>query len=216
MDDDRQLKGLCTTRNLAVGINKEFCNHNERIEALTNELSVYKMITNNMTDIVNLVDREGILVFVNPSDQNILGYEPSERLGSSVFRNIHPEEKEMVQSEFRKCINENVICKAVFRLQDVNKYFRWFEATGKPIFDKSGSVTGAVIVARDITDRKNTEDQLKQSENKYRLLAENARDVIGRVKFQPHPHFEYISPSVKDITGFSPEELYKDCNYSAT
>jgi diguanylate cyclase (GGDEF)-like protein/PAS domain S-box-containing protein len=63
----------------------------------------------------------------------------------------------------------------------------------------------------DITELKNTEKKLKKSEEKFRLLAENARDIIYRIKlFAEKFEFEYISPSVTEITGYTPEDYYKD------
>lgn len=51
---------------------------------------------------------------------------------------------------------------------------------------------------------------LAKKEAQFRLLAENAKDIIFRFNLYPQPHFDYISPSVKDISGFSPEEFYND------
>ncbi|HOW54052.1 MAG TPA: PAS domain S-box protein [Syntrophorhabdaceae bacterium] len=62
-------------------------------------------------------------------------------------------------------------------------------------------------VVRDITDRKRVEQALLESESRFRLLAENARDMIFRLSLNDG-RFEYVSPSVYDITGYTPEECY--------
>jgi two-component system cell cycle sensor histidine kinase/response regulator CckA len=51
---------------------------------------------------------------------------------------------------------------------------------------------------------------LRQSEARFRRLAENAQDVIYRYRSAPHPGFEYVSPAVTAITGYTPEECYAD------
>jgi PAS domain S-box-containing protein len=51
-------------------------------------------------------------------------------------------------------------------------------------------------------------EALAQSESQFRLLAENALDIIFRLKIRPKIEFDYISPAVLAITGFSPEEIY--------
>jgi len=53
-------------------------------------------------------------------------------------------------------------------------------------------------------------EDLHQSEARFRRLAENAQDIIYRYRSAPHPGFEYVSPAVTAITGYTPEECYAD------
>lgn len=53
---------------------------------------------------------------------------------------------------------------------------------------------------------------LEESEKLFRLLTENAQDIIYRIKLHPTPGFEYISPVVTEILGYTPEEYYRDFN----
>ena len=53
-------------------------------------------------------------------------------------------------------------------------------------------------------------EALEKSEARFRLLAENAQDVIIRLKFSPQLYFDYISPALLAMTGYSPEEIYTD------
>ncbi|MEX2225233.1 MAG: PAS domain S-box protein [Dehalococcoidia bacterium] len=59
-------------------------------------------------------------------------------------------------------------------------------------------------------ERHRTEQQMRRSEQMFRLLAERAADVVFHFDFHPQPHFEYLSPSVKVLTGYDPDEFYAD------
>lgn len=81
---------------------------------------------------------------------------------------------------------------------------RWFNITVDPMRDKAGRLTGAVHIARDITEARKIEESLHESEEKYRLLAETTRDIIllhdldGRIT--------YVNRAGLEMTGFTPEE----------
>ena len=83
------------------------------------------------------------------------------------------------------------------------------------IRESSGRIVGALTVTRDlsdanITERHEVDEALRTSERRFRLLAENARDLIFRIGLRPEPHVEYVSPASVAITGFTPEELYEN------
>ncbi|MHC1785047.1 MAG: PAS domain S-box protein [Anaerolineaceae bacterium] len=74
--------------------------------------------------------------------------------------------------------------------------------------DENGNPVKVLGVVQDITDRKRVEEKLLQSEERFRRLAENARDVIYRMSL-PDGKYEYVSPAALSVFGYSPEEFYR-------
>lgn len=90
-------------------------------------------------------------------------------------------------------------------------------ADGRPLFALlSGTMTDdrqrSIITAIDFTARKQAEIELKQSEAKYRQLAENSTSIVYRIQLKPEFKFDYVSPSSTAIIGYTPEDHYNDPN----
>ncbi len=82
-------------------------------------------------------------------------------------------------------------------------------AKAAPLLDNEGRLAGAIESLRDITAQRNAEDLLHKSEERFRRLTENAHDIIYRMSL-PDGTYEYVSPAVFEITGYTPEEFYDD------
>ena len=78
------------------------------------------------------------------------------------------------------------------------------------VFPGSGDAPLTLEVGLDITEQKRAQQELARSESRFRRLAENAPDVIYRYRISPNPGFDYISPAVTDVSGYTPDEYYAD------
>ncbi len=67
-----------------------------------------------------------------------------------------------------------------------------------------------LVMAKNLTGFLQAQEAQRASEARFRLLAENARDLVFRYRYLPEPGFEFISPSLIALTGYEPEELYRD------
>lgn len=83
------------------------------------------------------------------------------------------------------------------------------EISLSPVRTERGTYVTAIV--RDISERRALEEAQRRSEERYRLLAEQARDIIYRIRLRPAPPcIEYMSPSSMPLTGYRPEDHYAD------
>jgi len=81
----------------------------------------------------------------------------------------------------------------------------WIDLSAFPLKDANGSVIGIIEHVKDITDRKNAEEALRESEAKFKSLGENAPDIIYNLALDGS--FTYVNPAWKAILGYEPEEV---------
>lgn len=146
----------------------------------------------------------GDIVRVNEGFSRLTGYSPADLLGqSSLSIKLwqHPHDREQVVNMLRHHGFCNQI-EVYFQHKDGSKFIAMLSARVIML----QNVPHVITVAHDITDRKRTEEALRQSEARYRLISENAADVIWLMDAQSG-RFTYVSPSVQKLRGYSPEEI---------
>ncbi len=106
---------------------------------------------------------------------------------------------------FQQCLSTGKIIR--FKTDYTSKWGKSFvaESTFVPLKDKKGNIQKVYTILRDITDQERVEQQLKESENKYRSLAETSSDLI--LTFDINGKFTYLNPALEKITGYKPEEV---------
>ncbi|MGB7293418.1 MAG: GAF domain-containing protein, partial [Thermodesulfobacteriota bacterium] len=118
---------------------------------------------------------EGRFLYISPTDE-VLGYQPRDLLGKSIFDNIHPEDHSAVIKEFQKAVRDFSSESVIFRYQHKNGNWHWIESTGKP-FKTATDEIRVIIASRDITERKQNEQLLKTSHERLRALATHLQSV---------------------------------------
>lgn len=146
-------------------------------------------------------DLEGNIKRVNPGWSEKLGYEIGELNGKNFLSLVHPEDVEATLAEM------NNLSKGVTTFYFENRYrhkngsyhvLEW-SANADP---EQGLI---YAIAHDITERKETQIKLKESEEKYRTLIDNILDIIFELDLDGK--IIYLSPQTIDMLGYKPEEL---------
>jgi diguanylate cyclase (GGDEF)-like protein/PAS domain S-box-containing protein len=86
----------------------------------------------------------------------------------------------------------------------------WVTASTNPIRDAEGAISGVVCTFVDTSAAERAERALHASEERFRLIAENAADVVYRFSVGDDPQFEYVNPAVESVLGYAPQEFYDD------
>jgi PAS domain S-box-containing protein/putative nucleotidyltransferase with HDIG domain len=154
----------------------------------------------NSSDLITLVDLQGVVQYQSPSVQSLLGYNQEEVLGKGAFDLLHPDDVEAMGAYFTETIqNPGSGGSAQCRIRHKDGTWRFMEARGQIYTDEHGEVV-ALINSRDITERKEAEENLRESEDRYRDLVEHIRDLIGTHDLDGR--ILSINPAATDLLGF--------------
>jgi two-component system, cell cycle sensor histidine kinase and response regulator CckA len=165
----------------------------------------FRALTDNALDILTILDREGRFSHNSPSVKRVLGYGPGELTGQNAFALIHPEDLPGVLLGFESGLrNPDRTIKLEFRFRHWDGSWRYLEAVGQSRLDDP-DITGVVVNSRDISDRKQAEAGLRESEKRFRDLFEGSPDAIFVEDL--HGTVLDINPAACRLHGVTREEL---------
>ena len=157
---------------------------------------------------VVVLDKEGYIVSLwgTPEMDKRYGIPASDVIGKSVRDILPPEQAKQTLTLIQHIFNtrEKLLVEQPVTLPGGNF---WHETSLSPMLDNSGNITGVVGIIRDITKRKRAEDELRRSEEKYRRLIESLPDSFFLYSHNTEGVFTYITPSIMNVLGYSPEKF---------
>jgi len=131
-------------------------------EALREREEFFRLISENVHDLIAVIDRDGRRLYNSPSYQALLG-DPGQLVGSDSFEEVHPEDRARVQHAFQESLRTGQGQRAEYRLVTREGAVRYLESQSSVIRDASGQPNKVVVVSRDITDRKEAVEVLRQA-----------------------------------------------------
>jgi PAS domain S-box-containing protein len=165
----------------------------------------FRRITENMRDVVCQLDDMGRICYASPSYRRVLGYDPAEMIGQSPFDRFHQDDVAPVLAAFSDSLENRGPADVTLRYRNASGEFVWLQSTGSFLFDEKGNITGAVISSRDITERKRAEEALRESEERFRSLAESTSDWIWEV--DSDGRYTFVGSRIEMLLGYTPEEV---------
>lgn len=121
----------------------------------------YRLLAENMTDIVCLLDREGRCLYVSPSYETLLGWSSGRLIGQHFTQLCHPDERSRVKQELQQMIQQQRFWPITHRACTANRELLWLETLFKPRYDSQGQLQQLQTSSRDVTSRVQVQLQLE-------------------------------------------------------
>ncbi len=180
-------------------------------EKLYQEQQRFKALVEHSSDIIVVINCEGIITYINPAIEKVLGFKVEERIGAGGFELIHPDDLKSLTDKFDTLVKSitPLILQSEMRLRHKDGTWRILEAVGSNLI--TNNVVEAVIVNyRDVTWRKQAEQALKETHLKFRTIFESASDGIIILNVGSRM-FSDVNAKICSMLGYTKEELLKKC-----
>jgi PAS domain S-box-containing protein len=146
-----------------VGVMRDMTEWKRSEEALRLSEERFRLISENVEDLIAVLDLNGNRVYNSPSYGNILG-DPASLRGSDSFESIHPDDRERVKEVFQHTARSGIGHRTEFRLVSAGGRVHHIESQGSVIRNKEGKIANVIVVSRDVTAKKVLEQQLLRSQ----------------------------------------------------
>lgn len=122
----------------------------------------YRFLVENGHDIIHLISSEGYFEFISPSSKALMGHDPESILGHHFSEFVHPEDLHICEQVFASVMQHGHHVQDIeYRVRHQDGHWRWHNSSALPSRDESGKITGYHGIARDITARKQAEEEIR-------------------------------------------------------
>jgi PAS domain S-box-containing protein len=139
---------------------------------LTEREEFFQLISENVADMIAVVDGHGKRLYNSPSYYRVLGYTPDELQSVSSLDQIHPDDRQLVSDVIAETRRTGVGRRIEFRMRHKHGHWVHLESTASVVPGANGRVERLIVVNREISERRRLEEQLRQSQK---------MDAIGRL-----------------------------------
>lgn len=175
-------------------------------EALRESELRYESLAELATDMISCHALDGQYLYASQASEALLGYSSRELIGTQAFDLFHPDDIDKIEQGHNQMLNTSGAWAVTYRAKHKAGHYVWLETTSRVVQPRQGEDQSQIVaVSRDASGRMHAELALRESETRYRALAEHATDMISRHDEQGR--FTYLSPACRRLLGYEPEEL---------
>ncbi|MDP9132194.1 MAG: PAS domain-containing protein, partial [Nitrospirota bacterium] len=194
------------------GIIRDITQRRRADEILNRLRHLHEVILTQAGEGIYGLDSAGMTTFVNPTAARLLGYDPSELLQQPMHTRLHHSRPDGSHYPAEDCPIYRALRDGLVHRVDTEVFWRKdgtavpVEYVCTPILER-GMVAGAVVVFRDITERREAEQAVEESQGRFRQLAEHIKEVFW-ITDPAKERIIYISPGYEETWGRSCDSLY--------
>jgi two-component system, sensor histidine kinase and response regulator len=178
-------------------------------EKVREQESLFGIMADGCPALMWVSDADGRTEFINRAYREFIGVSLDEMKGLDWVKFLHPDDAQRYLNACDLALKERAPLRSETRLRNPEGGWRWVATYAEPRFSPSGEFLGYVGISPDITERKQAEQALRSSEEMFRQLAENIREVFW-IMPPEEDEVPYVSPAFEQVWGRSRESLYKD------
>ncbi len=200
---------------LLRGYAQDITERKEIEESLKASEEKYKNLSENISDLPYSYDKDGMITHMG-SQVTRYGYKPNELISKSLFRFIHPKDRDMIKQDFTTLLKTRKEKISVFRIVTKKGEIRWVEEFGKVQKDSQGRIVMVSGILRDITERKKSEQLVQANEEKFKSIVNNSDPIIfiisksGVFELSEGKTLSLLGLKPGQVVGMSAYEMYKD------
>lgn len=174
----------------------------KRTEAAYRESeSRMRSLAQNAPDVILQVNREHRVTFVN---REIPPRKMDQIVGALVEELLPDCQRAAARENINRVFQTAKAGEHEFRFDIPDGQSQWYSVRLGPVI-QDGLVESVILIARDVTDQRLAHEKIRESEARYKLLADHSSDLITRL--QPDGRFAYLSPAAESLTGYLADEL---------
>jgi PAS domain S-box-containing protein len=187
-----------------IAVVEDITGRRQMEEALRKSEETYRLLVENQTDLIVKIDLEGRFHFASPSYCDLFGLSEQDLINRHFMPLVHEDDRESTEAEMKKLFHPPH--SAYMEQRAMTRHgWRWLGWQDTAILDESGNVVEILGVGRDITERKQAEAALKESEEKFRTLVE--KSPMGISLMTKAGRYRYVNPHFTDIFGYTLEDF---------
>ncbi len=185
------------------GIARDVTEHRLAGQALAASEEKFRVIAETSLDTIMQLNKNGNVIYVSPAIETLSGYSAKEFIGTHFLKHFPEDQIPLALEIFHNVLSGRIVKSDDLIALHKNGTRVNIGVSFSPLF-QNNHIIGLQGTVRDISERKKYEQQIKESEERFRLLAENSNDAIWKLDL--NGRHQYVSPATTKIFGYTVEE----------